>query len=130
MVTLIGEPSQLEPGIVEQLLGGLADRPGRLTVIAVARRPMLWPWAPLSGLATAAAIEEGALSDAEQAARTTAMSVPRDLSVRYESARSWKDAMDRASDDGIVLLAGRPRGWRTRRRHRATNQQGERHGRR
>jgi hypothetical protein len=89
-------------------------------VIAVAKRPVLWPWAPLSGYATAQAIQQTALSDAEKTACATAKRLPGDLSVRYAGARNWKDALGRAPDDGVVLLAGRPRGWRTRRRLRAT----------
>jgi hypothetical protein len=114
---LIGEPDDLDARVAGALLQQIADRPVTVTITGVAPRlPLISFWAPLTGQVTVGQIKALSLALASAAARTAGGLLPGDIPVQHRAVRCWAEAMRRASEYDVIVIAGRP--WRRRDRRR------------
>lgn len=112
---LVSETADLDAHAVDALLNQIAGRPARVTIACVASLPLISNWAPLTGVITAAELRDGSARRASEAARVSAALLPHDIAAQYWATRCWGDALRRASEHDILVVAGRPRRRRDRR---------------
>jgi hypothetical protein len=109
---LIGEASHLDAGGLGSLLEQVGNRPASATIVCVANRPQLIHyWAPMTGLITLDRIRAMGVASASEAARTAAASLPPDIRVQHQVARSWSDALRLVGEHDVIVVSG------ARRRH-------------
>jgi hypothetical protein len=90
-----------------------------VTVIAVAARPLMSMWAPLSGMTTPMRIDRAALDEAARVARQAVDALPSTVSARHTACGTWSSvpflAALREGAFDIALFATWPWLWTHRR---------------
>jgi hypothetical protein len=115
-VLVAGESPHLEPRSVLEALACVNGRYRRVTIAGVATPPpLIWLWAPLTGVVTLDLLGEQLLAETSEAARLAAAALPRDIGIQYQTVHRWTDALVLAAEHDVLVLAGPPRRRRDRR---------------
>lgn len=88
-LAVVGGPGNDFDALIATAIERAGERPVDLTVIAIARRPIAWAFAPLTGRVSPEQLSRDAYEAAADAARRALRRLGRDVSARYVAVERW-----------------------------------------